>query len=94
MKNKVATLVLTGLIGLGLGAGIGVAAAQTSTDADELPDVTPHAEMSQMHEMMRDHMPSELADQCDEMHAVMSGTIGGHPMAGGANPSRHGAHHE
>jgi hypothetical protein len=90
MKRPVA-LVLSGLIGLVLGAGIGVAAAQAPTSADGASE---RAEMSLMHEEMRDQMPSWLADECDEMHAGMAGTMEQHSMMGeGPAAGRHGDGH-
>lgn len=85
MKSKLAALVLSGLVGLGLGAGIGVAAAQTPTNGDEAPGGD-RAQMTLMHEEMRDQMPSSLADECDEMHGGMAGAMDEHPML-------HGGHH-
>jgi Spy/CpxP family protein refolding chaperone len=105
--SKILTLTATGVAGLVLGAGIGVAAAATDqgnrpAGAERVQDVS---SMDEMHDAMRDQMPADLVEQCDQMHAAM--TDGDHaPMmgsmgsigsimsgTGAAMPDGHAEHH-
>lgn len=78
MPHKLLTLAATGLVGLALGAGVGVAAAQGPTPA---PSGDPTvAWMDDMHDAMRDQMPADLAEQCDELHGSMPDQMAGIDM--------------
>lgn len=106
MNTKLLTLAATGVAGITLGLGVGVAAAQGGPGDDRTPPaVADLGSMDAMHEMMRDHMPAELADACDEMHASMPDDmasmhnghmngVGGMNGAGGMANGQHQAHHK
>lgn len=60
--------------------------------------------MDEVHAAMRDQMPAELVEQCDEMHAAMSGHMAdidfgsmmasmGSTMGGADTFGGHAAHH-
>ena len=99
--SKILTLTATGLAGLVLGAGIGVAAAQG--DGAPTPPAGTVTSMDEMHAAMVDQMPAELAEQCDQMHRVMSehmadgdhgSMMGSMTSAMGAGmPGDHSEHH-
>lgn len=99
--SKILTLAATGFAGLVLGAGVGVAAAgQDSTPpaAERAADVS---SMEEMHALMVDQMPAELAEQCDQMHTTMGHVDHGSMMGGmgsmtggmGDLPAQHDLHH-
>lgn len=57
-----------------------------------------HRGMDEMHEAMRSHLPAELADECDEMHASMGAMHAEHRgmggvMHGGDDAAHHETHH-
>jgi hypothetical protein len=99
MPKRFATLALTGLIGLAAGAGIGVAAAETGRGElrpNESAPMLDQAAMDTMHDAMRDQMPADLAQQCDDMHRIMGdemdpGQMGS--MMGGPTVDQHRTHH-
>ena len=103
--SKILTLTATGLAGVVLGAGIGIAAADDTPPA-ERPGVTAPMDMGsvdmgsmdmgsmdEMHSAMRDQMPAELAEQCDEQLASMADGMGGGARPEGMSPQEHAQHH-
>ncbi len=72
--SKILTLTATGVAGLVLGAGIGIAAA--AADQGNRPAAPERVQdvssMDEMHDAMRDQMPADLVEQCDQMHAAMA----------------------
>ena len=106
MNTKLLTLAATGVAGITLGLGVGVAAAQGGPGDDRTPPpVADVGSMDEMHAMMRDQMPAELADACNEMHASMPAGMasmhnglmngaGGMNGAGDMSNGQHQAHHK
>jgi hypothetical protein len=71
MRIKLLAAAAAGITALALGAGIGMAAAQ---DSDPVPGGPGgFGTMAEMHASMRDRMPDDVAQACDEMHASMMG---------------------
>lgn len=76
--SKTLTLAATSLAGLVLGASIGIAAAGQDSTPPAPERVEAVASMDDMHAAMVETMPAELAEQCNEMYAVMAEHIAEH----------------